>query len=466
MKDPMVVVLDVGKTMAKASLWDGAGRLVQRLVRPNARGSSREYPALDAAGIEIWLGEALKQFAGMGPIGAIIPVAHGAAAAIIRDGALAAAPMDYEYEPPQKEREAYQRQRDGFSHTGSPAMGLALNLGQQLHCLEAIQPDLLVGDAAILPWAQYWAWVLSGVAASEVTSLGSHTDLWSPARCGASDMALRRGWAARLAPLRAASDALGPISRDWAKRTGLASDVQVYVGLHDSNAALYAARGFAEIADQDATVISTGTWFVSMRSLGSGSAFDLQKLPEDRNCLVNVDIKGRPAPTALFMGGREIDLLGGAGIDAPERQDSMIAAIAAVVSKDIAVTPTVAPGTGPFPHRRGGWTRAGADASESGAAIGLYAALMCDVGLDLIGANGPVLIDGRFSRCDVFTRALASLRPDARVFIGGEESDVAFGALRVVRPHLRPELALKEVSPLGQDLNAYRSRWRGRISDS
>jgi len=464
MKDRMVVVLDVGKTMAKASLWDASGRLVRRVVRPNARALSAEYPALDATGIEAWFGEALKQFAGLGRIGAIIPVAHGAAAAIVRDGVLSAPPMDYEYEPSQEDREAYQRQRDGFSHTGSPAMGLALNLGQQLHCLEAIRPGLLIGDALILPWPQYWAWVLSGVAASEVTSLGSHTDLWSPARNCASDMAMRRGWAARLAPLRQAHDVLGPISRDWAKRTGLPGDVQVYAGLHDSNAALYAARGFPEIADKDATVISTGTWFVSMRSLGSGSAFDLKALPGDRNCLVNVDTEGRPAPTALFMGGREIELLGGADIDAPARQNSMMAAIQAVVSQDIMVTPTMAPGTGAFPHGRGGWTRAAADAGESGAAIALYAALMCDVGLDLIGASGPMLIDGRFGRCVPFTRALASLRQGARVFIGSEESDVSFGALRVVRPDLKSNIALKEVPPLELDLSAYRSRWRGRVS--
>jgi sugar (pentulose or hexulose) kinase len=466
MKDRMVVVLDVGKTMAKASLWDDAGALVRRVVRPNARGFSDEYPALDAVGIEVWFGEVLKEFAGLGRVGAIIPVAHGAAAAIIRGGALAAPPMDYEYEPSQDHREAYQRQRDAFWHTGSPAMGLALNLGQQLHCLEAIRPDLLTGDAVILPWPQYWAWVLSGVAASEVTSLGSHTDLWSPVRGVASDMAVRRGWAARLAPLREARDVLGPISRDWAERTGLPGDVQVYTGLHDSNAALHAARGFPEIADQDATVISTGTWFVSMRSLGLGGAFELQMLPDDRNCLVNVDTEGRPAPTALFMGGREIELLGGADIDAPERQNPMIAAIQALVSQSIAVMPTMAPGTGPFPHGRGGWTRAAGDASESGAAIALYAALMCDAGLDLIGANGPVLIDGRFGRCDPFTRALASLRQHARVFTGGEESDVSFGALRVVRPHLKPNIALKEVSPLGKDLNPYRSMWRDHISVS
>jgi sugar (pentulose or hexulose) kinase len=51
-----------------------------------------------------------------------------------------------------------------------------------------------------------------------------------------------------------------------AARTGQVTSTQIYAGLHDSNAALLAARGFAEIADHEATVLSTGTLFVAMRS--------------------------------------------------------------------------------------------------------------------------------------------------------------------------------------------------------
>jgi sugar (pentulose or hexulose) kinase len=326
--------------MAKASLWDRAGALVQRVSRANRRCSADGYPSLDAGGIEAWLGDVLSEFARLGEVGAIVPVAHGAAAAILRDGALAAAPMDYEFEPNPELRESYLRQRDDFSLTGSPAMGLALNLGLQLHCLEALRPGIMSGDAAILTWPQYWAWVLSGVAASEVTSLGSHTDLWCPNRRAPSQMAERRGWAARLAPMRRAGEVLGPITPEWAQRTGLAADVQVHVGLHDSNAALHAARGFPEIAQDDATITSTGTWFVTMRSLGRNGAFDVGALPADRNCLVNIDTEGRPAPTALFMGGREIELLGGEDIDAPVRQAPMMAVLGSVIARDIMVLPT------------------------------------------------------------------------------------------------------------------------------
>ena len=64
--------------------------------------------------------------------------------------------------------------------TGSPALPLGLNLGAQLFYQESLNPTLLARAAIVMPWPQYWSWLLSGVAASEVTSLGCHTDLWNP----------------------------------------------------------------------------------------------------------------------------------------------------------------------------------------------------------------------------------------------------------------------------------------------
>ena len=123
-----------------------------------------------------------------------------------------------------------------------------------------------------MPWAQYWSWLLSGVAASEVTSLGCHTDLWQPLARRPSDLAVKRGWSERFAPLRNAGAVLGPLRATWAERTGLSSSVQVHCGLHDSNAALLAARSFPQLASNESTVLSTGTWFIAMRTLANPSA--------------------------------------------------------------------------------------------------------------------------------------------------------------------------------------------------
>jgi sugar (pentulose or hexulose) kinase len=463
--DDLIAVLDVGKTLAKLRLWTGAGALVARADRANEKVRADGYAALDAAGIEAWVAATLGDFATKGRVGAIVPVAHGAAAAVVRGGALAAPPLDYEEAIPEAERAAYDAQRDPFAATGSPALPLGLNLGAQLHHLERLQPGLLADGAQILPWPQYWAWRLSGVAASELTSLGGHSDLWRPAAGAPSGLAGRRGWAGRLAPLARAAAVLGVLSPEWVERTGLPADVKVYCGLHDSNAALLAARGFPEIAGNEATVLSTGTWFVAMRTPAHAGETDLAALPEGRDCLVNIDAFGRPVPSARFMGGREIELLtaGAARIDAPTDQAALVVAAADVVANGARILPTYAAGVGPFPHHRGGWADEPADPTQRRAAIALYAALMADASLDLIGAKLRILIEGRFAQAEVFVRALASLRPADRIYVSPVENDVSYGALRLLNPDLKPTTALVRVQPLEVSLRAYRDQWRREV---
>ncbi|MBL8537154.1 MAG: hypothetical protein JNM59_07090 [Hyphomonadaceae bacterium] len=462
MPERLVVVLDIGKTHAKLSLWSPGGDLVRRERRANARVAGPHYSTLDVAGIEDWLTETLKGFGSVGDIGAIVPVAHGAAAAIIRDGGLAAPVMDYEFDPPPELRATYRAQRSAFSETGSPAMGMALNLGLQLHCIEHFYPEALHGDAQILPWAQYWAWRLTGVAVSEVSSLGAHTDLWAPEQRAPSAMARRRGWAQRLAPRRRAHERLGPLTEKWRARTGLGQDVMVHAGVHDSNAALCSARAHPEFANTDATLTSTGTWFVSMRAPASEAG--APKLLENSGCLFNVDVEENPVPTALFMGGREAELLGGARLDDAGRQQALVAASARVMAMGAMALPSMVEGAGFFPDAAGAWRDEPPDRTERDAAIALYLALMTDVGLGRIESTGTVLVEGRFANCELFTRALAALRPRDSIYVSADESDVSLGALRLICPARGGAGVLKRVAPLDHDIAEYRSAWRAQIS--
>ncbi|HWD66882.1 MAG TPA: carbohydrate kinase [Caulobacteraceae bacterium] len=463
MGDGLIVVLDVGKTLAKLSLWTRAGELVDRTTRANDRlVSERNYLALDAVGIEAWLAGALAGFARHGRVGTIVPVAHGAAAAIVRDGALACPPLDYEQAIPAARRLAYEAQRDKFGQTGSPSLPDGLNLGAQLDYLEAVHPGILAEGAMILPWPQYWAWRLTGIAASEVTSLGCHSDLWRPRERAPSDLARARGWADRLAPLVPAGEVLGPLSESWARRTGLGTQVQVLCGLHDSNAALLTARGFPEIARRESTVLSTGTWFVAMRSPKDDRSLDVEALAEARDCLVNIDAYGKLIPSARFMGGREIEILSGADarrVDIGPGQPSLVAAVPDLVARASRVLPTFAPGSGPFPHHRGRWIDMPDNPVSRRAAVCLYAALVADVSLGLIGAEQQILVEGRFAEAEVFVRALASLRPHDRIYVSNARYDLSYGALRLVEPTLRPQSALAQVRPLEVDLDGYGRLW-------
>lgn len=454
------IVIDIGKTLSKVSLWSKDGRCLDKASRPNQVQVARPYVPLDTAATADWVIETLTRYADH-PVETIIPVAHGAAVAGIRGGALAFVSPDYEWAMPAEQMAAYRTERDPFAVTGSPALPGGLNLGAQLHYLEA---EGSFADVTLMPYAQYWAWLLTGAARSEVTSLGCHSDLWAPAAGDFSPMAKARGWAQRFAPLASAADAVGTLLPDLAQRTGLSPAVRVLAGLHDSNAALLAARGFPEIARNEATVLSTGTWFIAMR-LPAGPV-DLAELPEARDCLVNVDAYRQPVPSARFMGGREIESvieIDTRRVDIKPDQPALLAAVPQVIADGAMMLPTLAPGCGPFPDQTGGWLHEPEDWFARRAAMCLYAALVADSMLDLIGSAERLLVEGRFAEAEVFVRALAALRPGTAVFTANAHNDVSFGALRLIDPDLRPQGELVRVMPLEQDLNAYKARWAEQV---
>jgi sugar (pentulose or hexulose) kinase len=467
-----IVVLDVGKTLSKASLWAPDGTLLAKRTRANQRVSAPAYLALDALGIETWLADTLTEFATLADVGHIVPVSHGAAAALVRGDELLLPPMDYEHPIPAPIQLAYSRLRDDFDQTGSPSLPDGLNLGAQLYWLQTLHPAAFSPGTRIMPWAQYWSWLLCGVAASEVTSLGCHTDLWRPTAHAFSQLSDDQGWTKLMAPMARAGQALGEISPAWHRRTRLARDTLIHCGIHDSNAALVAARGFPEIAHREATVLSTGTWFVSMRT--PEPAADFAPLPSGRDCLLNVDADDHVVPSARFMGGREIELLTGIDtrrIDVKPDQPALLEALPSVARRKAMVLPTLAPGTGPYPTNRGQWLSMPDDEFQRRAGVCLYAALVADTCLDMIGTRRCVVVEGRFAESEAFVRSLAALRPDLQVFCANAQSDVSYGALRLLIPDLRPAGTLNPVRGCECELEDYRNAWlreaqRPVVSDS
>lgn len=456
------IVVDIGKTLSKATLWSRDGRLVDRQVRTNEAAVVDGLRRLDSGGIGEWLIGALRKYRDH-PVEIIVPVGHGAGVAAVLGNALALDPLDYEQPIPAEVAAAYRAERDPFSVTGSPPLPDGLNLGVQLFWLDRLYPEAM-RKATLLPWAQYWAWFLTGRPVSEVTSLGCHSDLWAPDLDRFSPMAERMGWARRFAPIVRAGNEVDTLRQPIAEATGLSPLVRVVAGLHDSNSSLLAARGFAELAGKEATVLSTGTWFVAMRT--PEEAFSSSQLLPDRDCLINIDVAGRPMPSARFMGGREIERvieIDTRRVDIKPDQAALLSAVPRVLSLGAMLLPTLAPGCGPFPEGSGTWVARPLDWHERRAAACLYAALVADTSLDLIGANERLLIEGRFAEAEVFVRALAALRPDMAVYTANAHNDVSFGALRLVDPRLTPSGQLKLVQALEGDLTTYRSRWHAEI---
>jgi L-fuculokinase len=166
------IVIDIGKTNAKLTLIDADGITIAEQRCANTILDDGPYPHHDTERLWAWMLATFRTFAGLAKVGAIVPVTHGATAALVDEYGLVLPVLDYESKLPEQINEAYAKARPPFSETYSPKLPAGLNLGRQL----AWQADLFkagFGRAAfILMYPQYWAWRLSGVAASEVTSLG------------------------------------------------------------------------------------------------------------------------------------------------------------------------------------------------------------------------------------------------------------------------------------------------------
>ena len=444
-----IAVLDIGKTNVKVVLFTEGEETAARTM-PNSVRQDGPYPHFDVDRIESFFVDALADLARTSGFDAISITAHGASGALLNGPELTLPVLDYEHGGPDETAADYDRARPPFAETFSPRLPGGLNLGAQLFWQALRFPDAFAATTHIVTYPQYWAFRLTGVAATEATSLGTHTDLWAPREARWSSMVDALGWRARMAPLRSAFDILGPVRPDLARRIGLDRRVPVACGIHDSNASLLphlqARRGrFA--------VVSTGTWVIAFALGGS-----LDRLDAARDTLANVDVYRRPVPSARFMGGREFDRLTGQSAAVPDA-----AAIARVVGESIMALPTFAPGSGPFPLAAGRWSHdlATLTPPEVSVAASLYAALMTATCLDLLGAEGEVVVEGPFARNDLYCDALQMrLGRDVHAASGGTGTSAGAarlfgGAGRTPGSRLRPPSALWDAARF----SAYVRRW-------
>lgn len=450
-----IAVLDIGKTNAKVLVLDCAsGAEIAERRAANRVLPGPPYPHYDVEALWGFILDALKAFAADPGYDAITITTHGAAAALLDDaGGLALPVLDYEHTYPASIVQAYALLRPRFEETFSPALPGGLNLGAQLHYQKTVFPSEFGRVRAVLTYPQYWAFLLTGVPATEVTSLGCHTDLWRPAESGFSSLVDRLGVRHLLAPVRSAFDRLGPVRSALAQEIGLDRTVEVFCGIHDSNASL-----LAHLDQRHApfSVVSTGTWVVSFAVGG-----DFEHLDPARDTLANVDAYGRAVPSSRFMGGREYEML--TAELGPCDTDAALAAMARVVRKEVMLLPNMVGGSGPFPRRKGQWIGdAGASKDERWAAACLYLAMMTDVCLGLIGAQGPTLVEGPFASNPAYLQALRGVL-GRQVFAIQSSTGTSQGAGCLAGVRRDSEACEVESNTLLDGIVSYGECWRRRL---
>ncbi|RYE11354.1 MAG: carbohydrate kinase [Hyphomicrobiales bacterium] len=443
-----IAVIDIGKTNAKLALVDLA-QLAEIAVRrtPNEVVRAAPYPHFDVERLWTFILDSLRDLAREAQIEAISITTHGATGVLLAaDGSLALPILDYEHTGIEDTRAAYEKLRPPFAESGTPPLATGLNLGAQFYWQQQSFPAAWAEVTSLLMYAQYWGFRLTGHQVSEATSLGCHTDLWAPADGTFSSMVGRLGWTRLFPPMAKAADRLGTLLPAIAERTGLPATTPVHVGIHDSNASLlpHLLARRAPFA-----VLSTGTWVISLAVGARTIALD-----PARDTLINVNALGQPTPSARFMGGRENAILG------EELPPTNPAAIERVLGRGLMYLPAAQQGSGPFPHNAGRWTGDGTPA-EQRAALSFYLALMAATCLDLIGADGPTIIEGPFAANTEFASMLrAATGRDVIIEAAGTGTSIG-AALLAGDANLKP--GGETISDPGSSWSAYAAAWREAV---
>lgn len=452
-----VAVFDIGKTNVKLVIASADGRPLETVSRPNPVRPGPPYRHHDVEALEEWLLDCLRSAGERHAIEAIVACGHGSGGLLIgQDGALM--PMiDYEQAPPPGLDDAYRIAAGGFRERGSSIMLGTTHLARQMLWLERDWPEIVADASAYVALPQYWAWRLSGVLASEVTSLAAQSHLWCTPDKRFASIVQARSWARLMPPMRPAWTTLGPLKPGYAACTGLPAATRVLNGIHDSSANLYRYQA-AGLSDM--TVVSTGTWIVPI-SDRHGTGFD-QERP---GLCCNADVHGNELPGLLVMGGREFGAVAGEA-----QGPASLAMLERIVGTETMALPFFGPDDCLFPgtaltgHIEGGLAQ---DGSARFTLAVIYTALLTDCCLDLID-TATVVLDGNFVRDPLYGRIIAALRPGRRVLVNPDAFGTIAGAALLAGHETRSgpvPLELERPEPIDiPGLAAYASAWRERAN--
>jgi L-fuculokinase len=174
--------------------------------------------------------------------------------------------------------------------TASPVLG-SLNSGLQLYRIKYEQPEAFKNIRQSLHLPQYVSFVISGKAATEITSVGCHTLLWDFAKQDYHEWVKQEGLTQKFPPFCPPNEVLNCFTEG--------KEVAVGIGLHDSSAALIPYLAYFH---EPFVLISTGTWCISLNPFNQ-TLLTADELRQD--CLSYLTYQGKAVKASRLFAGNE-----------------------------------------------------------------------------------------------------------------------------------------------------------------
>jgi len=467
---PYVAVIDIGKTNKKIHIYDETLELVDSRSRSFESVERDGIPWVPSDEVEEWLLDNLSALASRYQIRLVSIATHGATFACVdEDGELAIPIIDYTYEPGEPFHDEFYAKVGSRTtlqrETATLVLPALVNVAQGVFFLQKTQPAAWARVKHVLFYPQYLAFRLTGKLGADYTYAACHTYLFDFERMDYSAVADRLGIRDLLAePIQDPATILGRIDPEIAGRTGLSPQIEVTLGVHDSNSSLLPY--LLKKSEEDFIVNSTGTWCVAMHPE------DRVEFAEDeigKAVFYNMSALRGPVKTSILMGGLEFETYTAImkerfGMKEFPDFDPKIYRDVVKEAREF-ILPAVVRGTGQFPDSVArvvdhGETflleemQAGkrvpelfSNARRAFAVLNLSLAIQTITALERVGLAPGVTVytEGGFRNNRDYNALLATLAPEAGFRLSGMPEATSFGAALIGWATL-PGRSLEELS--------------------
>jgi len=293
---PVICIFDIGKTNKKVFLFDENYKIrYEKSIELPETKDEDGFPCEDIHALTTWVKETFKEVVSLKEfeIKALNVSAHGASFVHVDESGTPVAHLYNYLKPfPENLKQTFYNTyggEDGFAQlTASPVLG-NLNSGMQLYWLKYQRPDLFKKIKYSLHLPEYISYLFSGKAASGITSIGCHTNLWDFTKNEYHSWVLKESILQKLAPIKPNAHTDKVLINKHTLSIGL--------GLHDSSAALIP---YLQYMKEPFVLLSTGTWSISLNPFNQ-TALTFEELQQD--CLCYLTYEGNPVKASRLFAG-------------------------------------------------------------------------------------------------------------------------------------------------------------------
>lgn len=437
-KQKVIAIFDAGKTNKKLVLFDKQYKVVYEENTQLAEIADDDgFTCEDVHALTAWIKNSFDNITkdARFDIKAVNFSGYGASFVYIDEKDEPASHLYNYLKPyPQKLQQKFYKKYGGESafvkEAASPVLG-SLNAGMQLYRLKYEKPELFSRIKFALHLPQYLHYVLTKNLATDITSIGCHTNLWNFNKHSYHQWVVNEDIEKYFAPILPCTSALTFNCNNKNYISG--------IGLHDSSAALIP---YLHSFKAPFVLISTGTWCISLNPFNHSMLTDYE-LHQD--CLCFLSYKAERVKASRLFAGYEHEQQVKRLAEHFKKPDNYYATVSfeasilkkgkRKISSQTVNDANVMIQQSKFKER---------DLKKFATYEQAYHQLMSDIMLQQVHALKLVLqssniqqifVDGGFSKNEVYMNLLAASFPEMKIYAAAISHASALGAALVMHEH-------------------------------